>query len=159
MIELIKIPEQRKPVLIGKDGSVKKGIENRTKTRITVKEDVSIEGDPIDVMKAKEVVKAIGRGFSSDKAMLLVNDDYQLHTISLSRETRNTIKRIMARVIGKEGSARKKIEQGTGVVISVCGKTVSIIGIGEDIGKAIAAIEDLLSGRSHAYVYARLKKQ
>ena len=64
MNDFIKIPEQRKGVLIGKDGSVKKEIEKATKTVIEIEEDVSIEGEPLDVMKTKDIIKAIGRGFS-----------------------------------------------------------------------------------------------
>jgi len=158
MIEIIRIPEQRKPVLIGKEGSVKKELELKTKTKITISEDIRIEGDSIDIIKAKEIIKAIGRGFSPERAFFLLNDDYQLYIISLGKETKNTIKRVLARVIGKRGSARKKIEERTGVWVSVYGKTVSILGKAEDLNNARKAIENLLSGRSHSYVYTRLKK-
>lgn len=158
MIQIILIPEQRKPVLIGKDGSVKKELELKTKTKITVRNDVRVEGDSLDVLKAKEIVKAIGRGFAPEKAFSLLDDDYQLYIISLEKETRNTIKRIMARIIGKKGAARKKIEEKTGCFVSVYGKTVSLIGPAVNLDKAIEAVERLISGRSHAYVYSRLER-
>jgi ribosomal RNA assembly protein len=157
MIEILRIPEKRKPVLIGKNGSVKKELEARTKTKITVGEDVQIYGDSLNVIKAKEIVKAIGRGFSPEKAFLLLDEDYQLYIISLERETGNTIKRVMARVIGKKGSARKRIEEQTGAWVSVYGKMVSIIGRAGELDSARHAVESLLSGRSHAYVYSRLR--
>lgn len=157
MIATVMIPEERKSVLIGKDGRVKKQLEEKTKTKVTVEFDVSIEGESLDVLKAQQIVKAIGRGFSPEKAFLLLDDEYQLNVISLSGETPNTIKRLFARVIGRQGKTRRKIEQCTEAYISVYGKTVSIIGKSSDLGVATRAIEQLLEGRSHGYVYKRLE--
>jgi ribosomal RNA assembly protein len=159
MKEIVNIPEERKGVLIGKDGSVREEIESRTDTRISIGEGVSLEGeDPIRVMKAAEIVKAIGRGFSPDKAMLLLNEDYELRVISLLGESEKTVKRLMARVIGRKGATRKILEGDTNCLISIYGKTVSIIGRTEEVGAAAEAIENLLNGKSHGYVYAKLKK-
>ena len=55
MIEEINVPEERKPVLIGKGGQAKSELENRSGTTITIHDSVTIEGDdPISVMKAAE---------------------------------------------------------------------------------------------------------
>jgi ribosomal RNA assembly protein len=159
VIEEINIPEDRKGVLIGKDGSAKEGLEGRSRTRITVGDCVVVEGDdPLMVMKAAEVVKAVGRGFCPEKAILLLNDDYELRIISLQGETDKTIKRLMARVIGRKGATRRILEQETNCLISVYGKTVSLIGRQEELMAAEEAVERLLRGRSHGYVYARLRK-
>ncbi len=160
MIEVVKIPKERKAVLIGRGGSVKKEIENRTKTRIIIKEDVEIHGEDVEgVLTAKDVVTAIGRGFSPQNAFMLFNEGYELHIISLRGETKNTIKRLMGRVIGKQGKARRVIEELTGCKISVYGKTVSIIGKDEDLKRAIDSVELLLSGRKHGYVYQILERK
>jgi ribosomal RNA assembly protein len=157
MIATVMIPEERKSVLIGKDGIVKKFLEEKTKTKVTIELDVSIEGESLDVLKAQQIVKAIGRGFSPEKAFLLLDDEYQLNMISLSGETPNTIKRLFARVIGRQGKTRRKIEQCTGAYVSVYGKTVSIIGKSLELEAATKAIGQLLEGRSHGYVYRRLE--
>jgi len=157
MIATLMIPEERKSVLIGKNGEVKKLLEEKTKTKVTVELDVSIEGESLDVLKAKEIVKAIGRGFSPEKAFLLLDEEYQLNVISLSGETLNTIKRLFARVIGRQGKTRRKIEQCTGAFVSVYGKTVAVIGKSLEIEAATRAIEQILKGRSHGYVYRRLE--
>lgn len=157
MIEEVNIPEERIGVLIGKDGKVKDELEDVSGTRIVIRQGVTIEGDdPLLVMKTAEVVKAIGRGFSPEKARLLFRDDYELRIITLRDESSNTIKRLMARVIGAKGATRKILEHDTNCLISVYGKTVSIIGRSEEIGKAQIAIEGLLRGRSHGYVYNKL---
>ena len=44
MIEEISIPEERKPVLIGKDGSVKDELEGTTGTKISISDGVIVEG-------------------------------------------------------------------------------------------------------------------
>lgn len=158
MIEITNIPEERKAVLIGKEGTVKKELEHRTHTIIKIENGVQIQGDTLDIIKAKEVIKAIGRGFSPEKAFKLLEDEYQLDVISLKGETPKKIKRLFARVIGTKGSTKRRIEMETGVDISVYGKTVSIIGVWGQLGVARKAVEDLLVGRSHAYVYNKLSR-
>lgn len=160
MIQEVNIPEERKPVLIGTDGSVKREIENESRTTITIGEGITIEGDdPIMVMKAADIVRAIGRGFAPDKAMILLNDDYELRIVSLQSENENTRKRLMARVIGSKGATRKVLEQDTNCLISVYGKTVGIIGKLDEIVTAERAVEAILKGHSHGYVYSRLRKK
>jgi ribosomal RNA assembly protein len=159
MIEEVKIPEIRKGVLIGPEGSVKKKIEKKTRTTITINDGVEIEGEPLDVLKTKEIVKAIGRGFAPDKALKLMSDDYRLIIISLGRETDNTIKRILSRIIGSKGKCRKNIELLTKTDICVYGKTISIIGKWDDVEKANEALELIIEGKPHAYVYKRLEEK
>jgi ribosomal RNA assembly protein len=160
VIEEVNIPEERKAILIGKDGSVKEEMEKRSQSVISIGEGVVIEGDdPILVMKAAEVVKAVGRGFSPEKALLLFNEDYELRVITLQGETEKTIKRLMARVIGRRGATRKILERDTNCLISVYGKTVSLIGRQEEVMACEEAVEGLLKGRSHGYVYGKLRKK
>jgi ribosomal RNA assembly protein len=159
MMEEVNIPDDRKGVLIGRDGSVKSELERQSRTRITITEGVVIEGDdPLMVMRAAEVVKAVGRGFSPEKAMLLLGDAYELRIISLQGESEKTIKRLMSRVIGRNGATRRILEHDTNCLISVYGKTVAIIGKSDEVPAAEEAVECLLKGRSHGYVYARVRK-
>ena len=157
-VEEIAIPEERKAVLIGREGKIKKEIESLTKTSITVSDGILIKGELENVLKAKNIVEAIGRGFSPKRALRLIDEDCQLEIISLEAETENTRKRLFGRVIGKKGATRKIIERSTGCLLSVYGKTVSIIGTAREIDLARSAVENLLEGRQHGYVYARLRK-
>ncbi len=160
MLEEVNIPDERKGVLIGSDGFVKAELEKQSRTRIEITEGVTIEGsDPIMVMKAAEVVRTVGRGFSPEKAMMLLKDDYELRIVSLRGETRKAVKRLMARVIGRKGAARTILERDTDCLISVYGKTVSILGKENDVPAAEEAVESILRGRSHGYVYAKLRKK
>lgn len=158
MKDFVKIPRERIPVLIGKEGSVKKGLEKRTCTKITVREDVEIEGEIFDVMLAAKVVKAIARGFSPESAFLLLDEEYELNIITLEGKNERTVKRLMGRVIGREGRTRRKIEEMCGGKVSIYGKTVSIICGLDKMSAATRCIEMLLEGRTHGYAYHALEE-
>lgn len=158
MIESIKIPEDRLGVLIGSRGKTKEEIEKNTNTKIGMGDEVLIEGEYLDVLKALNVVKAIGRGFSPENAFILFSDKYTLDVISL-KGTKDNIKRLESRVIGYGGKARKNIEVRTDVKISIYGRTISIIGEYKPVSLARKSIEMLLSGRTHNYVYRMLERR
>lgn len=153
----LKIPEERVAVLIGESGATKALIEKKTKTKIHAGEEIVIDGDWETETKAGDIVKAIGRGFSPGKALRLVSPEVQFDVISL-KGSPNTIKRLLARVIGTQGKSRKNIERLTGAYIAVYGKTISIIGNQKQAMNARSAVEMLLSGRTHSHVWKQLEK-
>jgi len=161
----IKIPQDRVAVLIGKDGEVKKQIELQTKTALRIDSsegEVNIEGeDPLSLFSTAEIIKAIGRGFNPEVALSLSKIDYVLEVISISdfARTQNDLIRLRGRVIGKEGKARRVIEDLLEVHMCVYGKTISIIGRGDAVSLARRALESLLSGSQHANVYKWLERQ
>jgi len=158
-IEEIPIPEERKPVLIGRDGKTRKAIEQRTGTKLQVSDYVKVEGPVDGLLKAQNIVNAIARGFSPKHAFRLLDEECQLDIITLREENENTRRRLFARIIGRDGQARKNIEKQTRTLISVYGKTVSIIGLPDDIDLARQAIEALLEGKTHGYAYSLMKKE
>ena len=158
MIDEIKIPEQRKGILIGKKGSVKTEIEKKTGTVISIDDGIEIEGEALDLMKAKEIIRAIGRGFSPEKAFKLLDEEFRLVVISLGQETDKRMRRMFSRIIGRNGMCKRKIEMRTNTDICIYGKTVSVIGNWEDVGKASEMIDLLLQGKPHSYVYKRLEE-
>jgi len=155
--ESLLIPEERKPALIGKDGRTKAGIEKATNTKISVSDGVEIEGEAVAVMTACNIVTAIARGFSPKDAMLLLDEENCIDVISLRGETPKAEKRLLARVIGKNGQAKKTIEDETGARLAIYGKTISIIGTAEQLAHARSAVELLLQGKTHAYAFKRMK--
>jgi len=161
----LKIPKDRVAVLIGQKGKTKNHLESITKTKLDIdsKEgDVTIRGTgALGMYSAKEIVKAIGRGFNPEIAQLLVKQDYAFELLNLSdfSRSKNDEKRLKGRVIGEKGKSRKTIEDLTGVYISVYGKTIAIIGEITAVGYARKAIDSLLSGSPHANVYKWLEKQ
>ena len=76
-------------MLIGTKGETRYRIENMTKTSLNIESEsgeVFIENkgeDPLSSWKARDMVKAIGRGFSPEKAFLLQNDNNCFYMIEL----------------------------------------------------------------------------
>ncbi|MBI4439758.1 RNA-processing protein [Candidatus Woesearchaeota archaeon] len=161
----MRIPRDRIAVLIGKKGEVKREIEDSTRTRLEVDSnegDVFIKGeDALGLFISREVVRAVGRGFNPEIALLLLKPDYAYEAISLNDfvKGKNSLLRIKGRIIGKEGKARTIIEELTECHITVYGKTIGIIGLSENTLIARRAIESLINGSMHANVYKWLEKK
>ncbi len=159
MLAVVRIPEDRKAVLIGRHGSTKRKIEKIAEVRISVIEnEVEVEGDDINVLSAREIVKAIGRGFSPKVALKLIDENYQLLVINIKEYTTRQIRPVLARVIGTRGKTKRIIEEYTRTKISIYGKTVSIIGMPHDVQTAGEAVEMLINGAMHRTVYRFLEE-
>ena len=161
----VKVPRERIAVLIGKDGKTKEEIEKHG-IRLTIDSstgEVKIEGDDsLKELDAENVVRAIARGFSPEKALLLFNDDYYFELLDIrdwAGKRSSHIKRLAGRVIGKDGKTRRVIEEITGAYVAVYGHTVAIIGRMDEIEFARRAIEMLLEGANHSTVYRYLEKE
>jgi ribosomal RNA assembly protein len=156
-------------VVIGREGETKAKIENAFNAHLIIQSQSGVveiiprEGseDPTTVLRARDVVLAIGRGFSPERALQLVDDDIVLDVIDL-RETfgknESDIARLKGRVIGREGKIRRLIEEMTDAKVSVYGHTISMIGEYETVTAAREAIELLLKGKQHSTVYKLLRK-
>ena len=161
----VKIPKERVAVLIGTAGKTKKQLELLTKTKMDVSSDdgnVVVSGnDAINLYAAKEIIRAIGRGFNPDVARMLAKQDYGFELLNISdwAKTKDSLERLKGRVIGEGGKSRKTIEELTETNICVYGKTIGLIGQVEMIPLARRAVESLLSGSRHGNVYKWLEKR
>ncbi len=165
----VKIPMERVGVLIGEKGSIKKQIEEATATKLNIDsktggveitQDPSAP-DPAGILKARDLVLAIGRGFSPQRAFRLLEEGQLLEIIDLKQyvgDSKNALIRVKGRIIGENGKARRTIEEYSGAYISVYGHTVSIIGDYDQARIAREAIEMLIRGAQHGTVYRFLEK-
>ena len=169
--ETLKIVKDRVAVLIGKKGITKKFIEEKTNTSINIESKdclVTIKlakdaSDPLGAWKARDICKAISRGFSPERAYRLLDDDEILEIINLSNlvgKNPKTIKRIKSRLIGENGKTRTIIEESTRVFITIYGDTIALIGPLSDESMKITkkAISMIIEGLSHSTVYNFLQK-
>ncbi len=166
--ETIKVPEDRVGVIVGRNGKVRRRIEQLTNVKIDVNSVgvVTITApqnteDPVLAWKARDIIRAMARGFSPKNALSLIDDDMQLLVISLREvvgSSQNQMKRVAGRIIGENGRTRRVIEQTTETKVSVYGKTVSIIGMNPGLDYARRAIDMLISGAPHSAVYSRLER-
>jgi len=167
----IKIPRDRIGALIGPEGRVKVNIEKKLHVeleidsstgKVTITLDPNAQ-DPSLLFRAKEVITAIGRGFSPERTFrMLQNEDTMLEVIDLRQTVGKSpadIQRLKGRIIGKGGKTRRIIEELTDADISVYGHTVSIIGNFDQTDAAREAILMLIKGSQHRTVYQFLQKK
>jgi len=152
---------------VGPNGSVKKTLEDRTGAELDIDSETGsvavISGeDPLLSMRLVDVVQAVGRGFSPERAISILDDDMlMLDVMDLSNiaNTKSGMARIKGRIIGKDGRTRETMERLTNSKISIYGKTVSLIGNPEQIKVTRTAIEMLIDGAPHGSVYSYLEKK
>lgn len=167
----LKIPRERVGVLIGPEGKTKKHIEEKLSVELQIDSeagDVIIAlaekaDDPSTLFKAKDLITAIGRGFSPEHAFRLVRDEEAMLDMidlrSVFGKSDADIKRVQGRIIGMNGKTRQIIEELTDTSVSVYGHTVGIIGTVEQVQIAREAIEMLVKGSMHGTVYRFLQRK
>jgi ribosomal RNA assembly protein len=166
--QFLRIPLKRIGAVIGLKGSIRKEIEEKTSSVIIIDSDtgeVEIRPgkdlkDPVLLMKAKDIVKAIGRGFASTQAIKLAEDDFFLEIIRLKPfvgNAPNRLRRVRARVIGTKGRTKNAIEELTSTALVVAGSTVSLIGNIDEIGKARGAVVKIINGATIESVIGALE--
>ena len=114
------------------------------------------------VMSVSDLVRAIGRGFSPERALVILDDEMlMLDVMDLSKMvgTKSDMARLKGRIIGKDGKTREIMEKLSGSKVSVYGKTIALLGYPEQIRVSRAAIEMLLDGAPHGNVYSFLEKK
>lgn len=167
----VKVPRERIGALVGPDGRVKASIEKKLSVGLRIDSqtgDIQITlmptvQDPTVLFRAKEVVTAIGRGFSPENAFRLLEDDETMLAVIDLRETvgrsQSDMKRLKGRVIGKEGKTRRIIEELTEANICVYGHTISIVGKIDQVEIAKEAVRMLIRGSLHGTVYRFLHRK
>ncbi|MDT7867612.1 MAG: KH domain-containing protein [Acidianus sp.] len=119
------------------------------------------EGDAANVLRARDIVRAIAIGFSPQDALQLLDEDYVLVVVDVTQavgDKENHLRRVLGRVIGENGRARRTLEEITGTKIVVNDRgLVGIIGDYERSQVARHGVELLVQGRMHATVYRRLE--
>jgi ribosomal RNA assembly protein len=161
----VKIPKDRVGALVGPDGQVKRQIEKACMVKLKIDSesgDVTVipteEGskDGMVGLNARDIVKAIARGFSPERAMRLVSEDMFLEVIDIrdfAGKDRKHIARVRARLIGTGGKTRNTIEEFSGAELEIYGNTVAIIADLLSMDAAKRAVEMLLEGSEHSAVY------
>jgi ribosomal RNA assembly protein len=167
----VRVPKERVGVLIGPEGKVKRDIEERLQVKLEIESEAgSIEitltenaTDPSVLFRARDVVTAIGRGFSPDEAFRLIrNEDAVFDSIDLRAvfdRSESDIKRVKSRIIGMNGKTRRTIEELSEADVVVYGHTVGFIGTFEQVDIARNAVQMIIQGSQHHSVYSYLQKK
>jgi ribosomal RNA assembly protein len=166
--QFIKIPGERIGVLIGKKGTVVERIKQECRVNVEIESETGnvivgydsmslLEGHPF---KALEIISAIARGFSPERAFKLLHEDVVFQLLDMRDyvgNSQSSLMRLKGRIIGERGKSRRTIEELSGADVSVYGHTVGFIGIFEAIKVAVEATILLAKGSSHKSVYAMLQ--
>lgn len=164
MKQELVVPRNRIGVVIGLNGKTKNLLEERTNTTIhvdsqegtiVIEADSEINPDPMASWNARDVIRAISRGFNPYVALKILEDNIFFDFIDI-KGTPKYVQRIKGRIIGEGGKTRRIIEETTRVKLSVFGGTVGFIGDTLDIINAKEAVDMLMNGARHATVYRYL---
>jgi ribosomal RNA assembly protein len=167
---VIRIPGDRIGVVIGPSGETRKMLSERSGLPISVDSEaneVSFDdkvagADPLMVLKLRDIIRALGRGFSPEHAIRLFNDDAYFELIDIHDyvgKNKGRMRQVAARIIGSEGKTRRIIEEQTACHLAIYGHTVGIIGDLEELSHAKKAVDMILSGAEHASVYSFLESK
>ncbi len=161
-MEIVRIPHERIGILTDEKNKNKKKIEKKCTVELHIETDgeVEIEGENINTFFARDVIKAIGRGFTVEQALKIVEDNYQFYLIDLDdhAHTENAKVRIRGRIIGEKGKIKAEIESATECILSIYGDTIGIIAKIDTIEYAKEALSMLISGAPHATLFIYLAK-
>ena len=167
----MRIPRERVGVLVGPEGGVKEYIESKLMLELQIESEsggVTIllserNSDPSTIFKAKDVVSAIGRGFSPEQAFRLIRNEEDIFDFidlrTIFGRSESDIKRIKGRIIGANGKTRALIEELTEANVVVYGHTIGIIGTFDQVDVARNAVQMLINGNQHHSVYKYLQKK
>ena len=163
----VKVPQDRIGVLIGEGGETMREIERRAEVRLDIDSEtgaVAIDevGDPVTGMLAPDIVRAVGRGFTPEAALSLLDDDMRtFELIDLQEHTRNKndLQRQKGRLIGENGRTRELMEELSGAEVVIRGTTLGIIGQPEEVEAVRRATGMILDGAPHGAVYSFLERK
>jgi ribosomal RNA assembly protein len=163
----VKVPQDRIGVLIGEGGETMREIERRAEVRLDIDSEsgsVAVEsvGDPVTGLVAPDVVRAVGRGFTPETALSLLDDEmrmFDLIDIDAASRNKKDLQRNKGRLIGENGRTRELMEELTGANVVIYGSTLGIVGQPDEVEAVRRASEMLLDGAPHGAVYSYLERK
>ena len=119
-----------------------------------------IAEDGLTLSRALKLIDALNAGFG-EESFKLVRDEYDFIKIPIKRATKNIKerKRIISRVIGTKGKAKKNIEKlaNVSMIVNDIKKEIYLLGKVDDLEIARESINRLIEGQSHGKVYSFLE--
>jgi ribosomal RNA assembly protein len=160
---------ERVGVLIGHKGETKRQLEEKSGLKLDIDSkqgEVEIDEheckDPLMIIKLENIIKAIGRGFSPQKAFRLFDDESDFFVFDLYAyvgKKESHVRRLKSRIIGREGKTKRVLEELTNSKLSVYGHTVSVISDIVNMNILKKSIDMILTGSKQATVYRFVETQ
>ncbi len=163
-----QVPSENKEIFLKHFDEIKNYIEEKLKVKVEIDNSSSLiiiepldnNTSPADMIKTRDIIQALSIGFVKEEALRLLDEENVLITVDIKSkvgDSNNHIKRVLGRIIGEDGRAKKTIEEITGTSIHIGNNVIGIIG---DYNRATIAqygIELLIDGKMHSTVYKRLE--
>ena len=164
MEEKFYLDSSRIPVFIGKNGEMKARFEEEFSCSIEVDsqngEVTVISEEALDTFVLGHAIEAINLGHNPEHTFMLADEHFVLDIIDVKSMVRDSkrLQSVMGRVIGKDGSTRRAIEEITKCWVAVVEEKVSVIGPFENVQLVHEALDMLISGASHKSIYSYLER-
>ncbi len=164
MEETFYLEPTRIPVFIGKEGSVKEKLEKEFESKIEVDSKTGevevISENAINSFVLGHIIEAINLGHNPENTFYLKDEHYVFDIIDVKPLVRDSkrLTSVMGRIIGKEGSTRKAIEEITKCDLAISDSIVSVIGPFENVQLVHEALDMLIKGASHKSIYSYLER-
>jgi ribosomal RNA assembly protein len=159
--QIVTIPEKRMGFVVGKEGNVKKDIEKYGNVKIKAENSsLTLIGESLNIMKASEVIKAIGIGFAKEQAFELFQEKNQLFTFDIGKlipETQS--ERVIGRIIGESGKVKVYLEEKLELKIFISNEIAAAIGDAMRAQVFREVLEKLMKGATHASVYKHIDRR
>ena len=136
-------------------------LEKKLNIKITITgHKVSITSkNSLDEYSASIILDAINFGFSTDKALLIKEEEMLFRLINIKDFTRKkNLKEVRARIIGTKGKTLKTIEDIADCELLLKENTLGIIGSTKSVDIALTALKNLIKGTKQSNVYHYLEK-
>ncbi|MBI4214568.1 RNA-processing protein [archaeon] len=163
--DVVVVPRDRIAVVIGRNGVTRRNTEKLCGVKLAVDSEsgeVMITRKPDqDAMRslgALTIIKAIGAGFSPEKAFKLLKENIYVDQLDL-KDFGDADERVRARLIGRKGYARKYISKLAGCEMVIGTRFVSFIGEHERVELAKQCMARLAEGLPHSPVYRFLERK
>lgn len=158
------LEKERIGPFIGQNGEFRKKLEEKFNLKIDINSEngevVASGADSVNLFILSNIVSAVNLGHNPEKALKLEDENYVFDIIDVKTmlKDHSKAKSVMGRIIGKEGSTRKVLEDLSNCAVSVQDHFVSVIGPYENIEIVHEALKMLISGASHKTFYSFLER-
>ena len=156
MEKILSSPKLKK-VLRKYKKKIEKDLEIKIKEE---KNEIIIEGDDAyNEYLGRNILEATDMGFKVEDSLMLLNEDHMFEQIKIRDHARpSRVNTVRGRVIGREGKAKKVVEDLTGCSIVIHDNIIGIIGKTENVDLASRAVKSIMKGSPHSSVYTLLEK-
>lgn len=128
---------------------------------LTIDLRIKKEFDPIFLERGGQFLQSILMGFPILQSVRILDEEIQIIKYKLEdvrKMNPNTMSRAIGRIVGKNGTTKKLIEECSNSLLIISDNCITLFGTHKDIKMAKESIRRLVAGKSVGSVHKNLKK-